>query len=151
MIYKDLKLQDYYDKDLRQVPCSTKKKSLLLKNKSKFVSLKRILPIISIILLTAFYSLGQSARTSFIDPGQKTLKIYPNPATTYITFDFEKTPEKGYSIQVYSFLGKKMYENQNLTTRTTINLSDFNRGVYIYHLIDRSGKIIESGKFQVSK
>lgn len=122
-----------------------------MKNKSKFVSLKKILLIISIILLTALYSQGQSARANFIDPGQKTLKIYPNPATTYITFDFDKTPEKGYSIQVYSFLGKKMYENQNLTSKTTIDLSEFNRGVYIYHLIDRSGKIIESGKFQVSK
>jgi hypothetical protein len=90
-------------------------------------------------------------RSNFIDPGQKTLKIYPNPAITYITFDFDRTPEKGYSIQVYSFLGKKMYENQNLTAKNTINLSDFNRGVYIYHIIDRNGKIIESGKFQVSK
>jgi len=136
---------------LWQVPCSSKKNNLLLKNKSKFVSLKKILLILSIILLTAFYSEAQSARTSLIDPGQKALKIYPNPATSYITFDFDKTPEKGYSIQIYSFLGKKMYENQNLTSKTTVNLSDFNRGVYIYHLIDRSGKIIESGKFQVSK
>ena len=102
-------------------------------------------------MLTALYAGAQSARVSLIDPGQKSLKIYPNPATSYITFDFDKTPEKGYSIQVYSFLGKKMYENQNLTSKTTVNLSDFNRGVYIYHLIDRSGKIIESGKFQVSK
>jgi hypothetical protein len=136
---------------LRQVPCSTKKKSLLLKNKSKFVSLRRILPILSIILITALTSQGQVVRSSVPDPGQRIMKIYPNPATTYINFDFEKTPEKGYSIQVYSFLGRKMYENQNLTEKITINLSDYNRGVYIYHLIDRSGKIIESGKFQVSK
>src|SRR5690242_14884161 len=104
----DLCRSYYYDQNLRQVPCLTKKKNLLLKNKSKFVSLKRILPIISIILLTALYSEAQSARANFIDPVQKTLKIYPNPATTYITFDFDKAPEKGYSIQVYSFLGKKM-------------------------------------------
>jgi len=122
-----------------------------LKNKSKFVSLKKILLITSIILLTALYSEAQSARVSFVDPIQKTLKIYPNPATTYITFDFDKVPEKGYSIQIYSFLGKKMYENQNLAAKTTVDLNDFYRGVYIYHLIDRTGKIIESGKFQVSK
>ena len=122
-----------------------------MKNKSKFVSLKRILLILSIILLTALYAGAQSARVSLIDPGQKSLKIYPNPATSYITFDFDKTPEKGYSIQVYSFLGKKMYENQNLTAKNTINLSDFNRGVYIYQLKDQSGRVIESGKFQVSK
>jgi hypothetical protein len=32
-----------------------------------------------------------------------------------------------------------------------VDLADFNRGVYIYHLRDLSGKIIESGKFQVSR
>jgi hypothetical protein len=79
------------------------------------------------------------------------LKIYPNPATSYITFDFQKGFEKGYLIQVYNFLGKKMYESQDLSEKTTLNLSDYNRGVYIYHLVDRGGKVIDSGKFQVSK
>jgi hypothetical protein len=79
------------------------------------------------------------------------LKIYPNPATSYITFDFQKGFEKGFLIQVYNFLGKKMYESQDLSDKTTLNLSDYNRGVYIYHLVDRSGKVIDSGKFQVSK
>jgi hypothetical protein len=137
---------------LRQVPCPVKKKSLLLKNKSKFVSLRRILPILTFILLTTLCSQAQSSRFStLIDPAQRIMKIYPNPATTYITFDFDKNAEKGYSIQIFSFLGRKMYENQNLASKTTVDLSDFNRGVYIYHLIDRNGKIIESGKFQVSK
>jgi hypothetical protein len=48
-------------------------------------------------------------------------------------------------------LGRKMYESQNISEKTTINLGDYNRGVYVYHLRDQSGKLIESGKFQVSK
>jgi hypothetical protein len=44
-----------------------------------------------------------------------------------------------------------MYESQNIAEKVTVDLSDFNRGVYIYHLRDQSGKLMESGKFQVSR
>jgi hypothetical protein len=115
--------------------------------------LRRILPILSFILLIAMCSEGQSSRgTPASDVGDRIVKLYPNPATSYITFDVQKTSsEKGLSIQVYSFLGKKVFESQNVTEKLTVDLSDFNRGVYIYHLRDGAGKIIESGKFQVSR
>jgi hypothetical protein len=114
--------------------------------------LRRILTILSIILLTTIHSQGQSAKnTPATDAADRIIRLYPNPATSYITFDLNKATEKGLSIQVFSFLGKKMYETQNLGDKTTIDLSEFNRGVYIYHLRDVSGRIIESGKFQVSK
>jgi hypothetical protein len=122
-----------------------------LKNKSKFVSLKRILPILSFILLTAITSQGQSSRTPSSDPVEKQLKLYPNPATSYITIDFAKGYEKGLSLQVFSFLGNKMYESQNVNEKTTIDLAEYSRGVYIYHLRDQTGRLLKSGKFQVSK
>ncbi len=122
-----------------------------MKNKSKFVSLKRLLPILSFILLIAIQSNGQASRTPSPDPGEKVLKLYPNPATSYITIDFQKGFEKGLSIQVFSFLGSKMYETQSVTEKTTIDLAEYNRGVYIYHLRDQTGKLLKSGKFQVSK
>ena len=46
---------------------------------------------------------------------------------------------------------EKVHEVSNVPEKTTVNLTDFNRGVYIYQLIDPTGKIIESGKFQVSR
>jgi len=52
---------------------------------------------------------------------------------------------------VYNFLGKVVYEQKNISPRTTINLNEYNRGVYIYQVRERDGKIMESGKFQVSK
>ncbi len=123
-----------------------------MENKSKFVSLKRLLFILSIILLTAIHSNGQVSRTNpQQDTEDKIIRLCSNPAVSYITFDLQKADTKGYSIQVYSFLGKKMYETQSVTEKTTVTLSEFNRGVYIYHLRDQNGKIIESGKFQVSK
>lgn len=79
------------------------------------------------------------------------LRFYPNPATSAITFDFQKTYDKGYSLQIYNFLGRKMLEQMNIADHTTINLTDFTRGVYIYQLRDKTGNLVESGKFQVSK
>jgi hypothetical protein len=111
--------------------------------------LKKFLLITSIILLTATYSQGQV--NSSLTNGGSLVHFYPNPATSSITFDFQKPVEKGYSIQLYSFLGKKVFESANLGQRTFVNLSDFNRGVYIYQIYDRNGKLVESGKFQVSR
>ena len=112
--------------------------------------MKRLLPILFFTLFTALFAPAHASveRLQAVDP---ILRFYPNPATTVVTFDFQKGYDKGYSIQVYSFLGKKMYEAANINASTKLNLSEFTRGVYIYQLRDRSGKIIESGKFQVSK
>lgn len=112
--------------------------------------MKRILPIASIILLTAIHSQGQ-LRTLPQDAADRVVKFFPNPATSFITFDLQKGNEKGYDMQVFNFLGKVVYEQKNIPSRTTINLNDYNRGVYIYQLRGRDGKIVESGKFQVSK
>ena len=114
--------------------------------------MRRILPILSFILLIAINSQGQSARsTPATIAADRIIKLYPNPATTYITFDLQKGYERGLSIQVYSFLGKKMYESQSIPSKVTVDLSEFNRGLYMYHLMDYTGKVIESGKFQVTK
>jgi hypothetical protein len=113
--------------------------------------LKRLLPILSIILFTAIHTPTLANKGLLWDAADPILRFYPNPATSFVTFDFQRGFDKGYSIQVFSFLGKKMYESSNINNRTTLNLSDFNRGIYIYQLRDKSGKLVESGKFQVSK
>lgn len=122
-------------------------------NKSKFVSLRRILPILSFILLIAIQSQGQSSRSIPVSETQdRIVKLYPNPATTYITFDLQKNYRPGLTIIVYNgVLGKKVFESVNAPSKVNIDLSDFNRGVYIYHVQDAAGRIIESGKFQVSR
>ena len=121
-----------------------------MKNKSKFDSLKRLLPILFTALFLSATSFGQDSRSGAGDPG-KGLKLYPNPATSYITFDLSTGYQKGLSIIVYNFLGKKMSETPNVGEKTTLQLNDYNRGVYIYHLTDQSGKVLGSGKFQVAR
>jgi hypothetical protein len=118
-----------------------------------FYYLKRLILILSILALTALGSEAQN-RTSpstGLSAQSTILRFYPNPATTVISFDFQKSYDKGYSLQIYNFLGRKMMEQTNIGDVTTINLTDFTRGVYIYKLFDKNGKLVETGKFQVSK
>jgi len=113
--------------------------------------LRRILPILSFILLIAINSTAQDRRNQ--DPGskEKVLKLYPNPAITFIKFEFQKNYQDGYTLQVINFIGKQLYEAKNISPNTTLDLSGYSRGVYIYQLRDVSGRVVESGKFQVSK
>ena len=115
--------------------------------------MRRILPILSIILLIAFQSQGQSSRpTTPPDGADRIIKLYPNPAVSYITFDLQKKYQKNLTVHVYNgLLGKRMYEAQNIPEKFIIDVNEFNRGIYFYQLIDLTGKIIESGKFQVSR
>jgi len=112
----------------------------------------RILYILSLIVLTAFGASAQdrdgSQRT---EPEARIVKFYPNPATSFITFDFQKEFDKSYTFQIFNFLGKKVYDVTNLTPKTVVNLNDFYRGVYIFQIRDKTGKIVDSGRFQVSK
>jgi hypothetical protein len=108
-------------------------------------------PIISFILLTALLSQAQESRNPSQDAAQRIMKLYPNPAVSFIKFDFQKNYEKGYTLQVINFIGRQVNEVKNINASTTLDLTAYNRGVYIYQLKDQTGKIVESGKFQVSR
>ena len=94
---------------------------------------------------------SQSRIPGFPDPEQVSVRFYPNPASSYITFELLKNYGKNYTIQVFNFLGKKVYEFQTTDQKTIVNLTDFFRGIYIFQLKDPNGKIVESNKFQVTK
>lgn len=126
-----------------------KKRDYYWEIKCKFVFLKRLLPIISFILLLTIQAQAQSRVPQ--DGDEHIIKFYPNPAISFITFDLQRSSDKGYDMQIFNFLGKMVYEQKNIPAKTTINLNEYSRGVYIYQLRDHDGKILDSGKFQVSK
>jgi hypothetical protein len=107
------------------------------------------------ILLFSFIAFGSSFVTEEegdLMVNTKIIKAYPNPATSYIVFEFDRTVDRSYTLQIYAFYGKKMTEIHINDSKVNINLDDsYMRGLYIYQLVDQSGKIIESGKFQVNK
>ena len=107
--------------------------------------------LLLLVLIVCAFTFANGQARSGVAPAP-VLKFYPNPATSFVTFDFQTAYEAGYSLQIFNFpQGKKVYEAKNMAQRTSINLNEYSRGVYIYQLRDRSGRMIESGKFQVVK
>lgn len=114
------------------------------------------------ILLLVFMTLGSSFAsdpvfnvaklTEFPELQSKVSRFYPNPATTVINFEFDKTVDKTYSLLICNFLGKRMTEVRITEPKVVINLDDqYYRGLYVYQLRDQTNRIVESGKFQVVK
>jgi hypothetical protein len=114
--------------------------------------LKRIFTILACILLITTAT-AQTDRTPAGNAENvvKVVRFYPNPASSFINFEFKETRLADFSFKVFNFIGKKVLEINNLTPRTVVNLNDYFRGVYIFQLTDRNGKVVESGKFQVVK
>src|SRR3982750_4498626 len=79
------------------------------------------------------------------------IRCFPNPASSFVNFEFDKNIDKSYTLQVYSFVGKKMVETPVSNNKITITLNDYNRGLYVYQLRDKSGQTVMAGKFQVVK
>jgi len=113
--------------------------------------LKRIFYIFIFIASFHFSSAAQVKSTFISDDGVKKVKFYPNPAASFINFEFKKDYDKSYTLLIYNFIGKKMIELKPAEQKITVALTEFYRGVYIFQLRDAQGNILESGKFQVVK
>lgn len=111
----------------------------------------KIFYLLCFSLIVSLQASSQARSVPGKESSVRIIKYYPNPAVSQINFDFIKGYDRTYTFQIFSFLGKKVFELTNVTPKTTVNLSNFYRGVYIFQLRDKNGKVIESGKFQVSK
>jgi Secretion system C-terminal sorting domain len=116
-----------------------------------FNSLTKILLVAVIICVSAFKQ--PEIANSIGDIQTKTIKCYPNPAISFVNFEFpDDYVSKNNIFQVYSFTGKKMFETNVNTAKTTLTFTnDFYRGIYIYQIQDKTGRILETGKFQVDR
>jgi hypothetical protein len=82
---------------------------------------------------------------------QEMIKFYPNPASFFINFEFQKSYDRTHILQIYNFMGKKVQEVRNTPSRISLRLDEYYRGIYIFQLRDKYGHILESGRFQVIK
>ena len=114
----------------------------------------------STLLLTCFLiltSLGSKAQINsksslpFSDGGSKIVKFYPNPASSRINFELQHNNEQGYDLIVFNFLGKRVDQIKNVSSKTTVELDNYYAGLYIFQLRDHQGNLVESGKFNVVK
>ncbi len=106
--------------------------------------------MLSIILLTSIQAKSQ-VRGPMPDQDHKVIKFYPNPAVSYITFELAKEPNKTFTLQIYSFLGRKVKDIPEIADKTTVQLSELTRGLYTFQLKDETGRVTDSGIFQINK
>lgn len=110
--------------------------------------------IYKILLLAVSINMGSTvfANESFgnNDTKIKFVQCYPNPATTNINIDLTAI-EKGYTLTIFNFIGKKVEDIKLANNHNNVNLENYFRGIYIYQLRNKQGLLIESGKFQVIK
>ena len=116
-----------------------------------FTLLKKSVYILLVLIGLTFTSFAQNRTEAESGSQVKMMKFYPNPATSVINFEFQRNFDKSYSLQIFNFMGKKVYELKTLSSRININLDEFYRGIYLFQLRDKNGSIVESGKFQVNK
>jgi hypothetical protein len=94
---------------------------------------------------------AQTNRVSDPVPATPNVRLYPNPATTYIQFELSGNVRAA-GLYIYNgVMGKKMMGINNVSGPVRISLNDYPRGLYVYHLLNAKGQILEVGKFQVSK
>ncbi|MES2646620.1 MAG: T9SS type A sorting domain-containing protein [Bacteroidota bacterium] len=109
-----------------------------------------MLILVSLLLANATFS----QKVILQQPGIqqiKSIRFFPNPASTTVTFEFNQAIEKGYSLQVYSFLGRQVLTVPVTGPRISINVSDLMKGVYVFQVRNSSGQIVATNKFQVSR
>jgi hypothetical protein len=116
----------------------------------------RLVISLSLLLLSAnVMAQGGNAKASSQQnpPAAKlrTTRFFPTPATSVINFEISRPSAETYGLRLFNFLGKKVLELPRVSNTTRIDLTGFTRGIYIFQILDASGKVIESGKFSVEK
>ena len=90
--------------------------------------------------------------TVAIDPGSNLYKaainVHPNPAHKVVHFEIENTEiNNELELTIYSALGEKIMIQSFNNKSLQLNISEWNRGVYYYDIMDGRSKI--GGKFLV--
>lgn len=73
------------------------------------------------------------------------VKVYPNPASTNLTFDMENISEN-LNLEIFDITGK-IYKSQKISGITNIDVSDLSKGVYLFYLYNSDGSKLSKGKF----
>lgn len=73
------------------------------------------------------------------------LEVYPNPASEIINFNLENS--NGYSVAIFSTDGRLVSILKLESDNTSLNLSKFTQGTYIYQIFDKNKVPVAGGKF----
>lgn len=77
------------------------------------------------------------------------VSVYPNPASEHILFQFDNT--SGEYIEIYDVMGKLVKSVTARASNQKVNIKSLTNGIYFYQLVDKSRKMIDRGRFSISK
>mgnify|MGYP006097497731 FL=1 len=74
------------------------------------------------------------------------IRLLPNPASQYVNINMSGVVDfNNFSIEVYDMLGKKVSSISQITTSNTLNIEDYNKGLYFISIM-RNGVLIKTSK-----
>lgn len=68
------------------------------------------------------------------------IRIYPNPASSFIRLEAQKTTDEDFKIEFYSLVGERLQVAQNVSLPHQINLTDLPAGTFVVRLTAPDGK-----------
>ena len=77
------------------------------------------------------------------------VRVYPNPARNMVNFAFENN-NMATEVKVFNMTGQ-LISSVQVSTITTVDLSNADSGMYIYQIVGNNNEIIKTDKFQVVK
>ncbi|MFN4971434.1 MAG: T9SS type A sorting domain-containing protein [Bacteroidota bacterium] len=89
-----------------------------------------------------FNSISEAAKAA------ATVKVYPNPAVNVLNIDLDYEKEK--IINLFDITGKVVQSLRTSANRTDIDVSQFNKGMYLYEIRTAGNELIKSGRFNVA-
>lgn len=82
--------------------------------------------------------------------GHTTVNVFPNPATSDVTFTWESAGNN--TIEIVDIAGKPVWIENNLQGNTaTFNTAELNNGVYLYNFRNTANGTYSSGRLIISK
>lgn len=92
------------------------------------------------IILDSVQFLIETSTTSVSDPAHSSLKIYPNPTTSY--FQVENSTDVA-KVVVYNIVGSKMKEF-DARNQTRFDVADLTEGIYLIRLLDARQNVLKT-------
>lgn len=85
--------------------------------------------------------------SNVVDYMVERVKVYPNPATNQINFEFETLPAG--SVRIYDMTGRLVETHTFTNNFLNIHLDQYSSGMFIYQVVDQEGRVVEKNKFSV--
>lgn len=76
----------------------------------------------------------------------KGIKLYPNPVSSHLNIEFDRSAASRVSIFIYDMNGREVMKRNNVLSGAEFNLTRFGKGAYTIKIVDGNGRLISQQK-----